>query len=84
MPWNVLKIDKSFLPTQEEENNDPSKVKMLRHIITMSQDLGLEGVEPAEQVNLLKDCKCYLATGFYFDRPLPVKEFEQKLESAAG
>ena len=84
MPWNVLKIDKSFLPTQEEENNDPSKVKMLRHIITMSQDLGLEciveGVETAEQVKLLKDCKCYLAQGFYFDRPLPVKEFEQKLE----
>lgn len=88
MPWNVLKIDKSFLPTQEEENKDPSKVKMLRHIITMSQDLGLEciveGVETAEQVKLLKDCKCYLAQGFYFDRPLPVKEFEQKLESAAG
>ena len=88
MPWNVLKIDKSFLPTQEEENNDPSNVKMLRHIITMSQDLGLEciveGVETAEQVKLLKDCKCYLAQGFYFDRPLPVKEFEQKLESAAG
>ena len=88
MPWNVLKIDKCFLPTQEEENNDPSKVKMLRHIITMSQDLGLEciveGVETAEQVKLLKDCKCYLAQGFYFDRPLPVKEFEQKLESAAG
>lgn len=88
MPWNVLKIDKSFLPTQEEENNDPSKVKMLRHIITMSQDLGLEciveGVETAEHVKLLKDCKCYLAQGFYFDRPLPVKEFEQKLESAAG
>lgn len=88
MPWNVLKIDKSFLPTQEEEDHDPSKVKMLRHIITMSQDLGLEciveGVETAEQVKLLKDCKCYLAQGFYFDRPLPVKEFEQKLESAAG
>lgn len=88
MPWNVLKIDKSFLPTQEEEDKDPSKVKMLRHIITMSQDLGLEciveGVETAEQVKLLKDCKCYLAQVFYFDRPLPVKEFEQKLESAAG
>lgn len=69
MPWNVLKIDKSFLPTQEEEDKDPSKVKMLRHIITMSQDLGLEciveGVETAEQVKLLKDCKCYLAQGFY-------------------
>ncbi|MBP1580670.1 MAG: EAL domain-containing protein [Oscillospiraceae bacterium] len=87
MPWSVLKIDKSFLPTHEE-NQDLSKVKMLRHIITMSQDLGLEciveGVETAEQVKLLKDCKCFLAQGYYFDRPLPVKEFELKLESAAG
>lgn len=85
LPWNVLKIDKSFLPTHEEENQDPSKVKMLRHIITMSQDLGLEciveGVETAEQVKLLKECKCFLAQGFYFDRPLPVTEFEQKLEN---
>lgn len=83
MPWNVLKIDKSFLPTREE-NQDQSKVKMLRHIITMSQDLGLEciveGVETAEQVKLLKDCKCYLAQGFYFDKPLPVTEFEQRLD----
>ena len=83
MPWNVLKVDKSFLPTHEE-NQDQSKLKMLRHIITMSQDLGLEciveGVETAEQVKLLKDCKCYLAQGFYFDRPLPVKEFESRLD----
>lgn len=83
MPWNVLKIDKSFLPTREE-NHDPSKIKMLRHIITMSQDLGLEciveGVETAEQVKLLKECKCYLAQGYYFDKPLPVNEFERKLD----
>ncbi|MGN1109687.1 MAG: EAL domain-containing protein [Oscillospiraceae bacterium] len=50
----------------------------------MSQDLGLEciveGVETADQVKLLKDCKCYLAQGFYFDKPLPVSEFEQRLD----
>ncbi len=83
MPWNVLKIDKSFLPTREEKQ-DQSKLNMLRHIISMSQNLGLEciveGVETAEQVKLLKECKCYLAQGFYFDRPLPVSEFEQRLE----
>ena len=83
LPWNVLKIDKSFLPTKAE-NQDLSKVKMLRHIITMSQDLGLEciveGVETVEQVNLLKECKCYLAQGYYFDKPLPVSEFEHRLD----
>lgn len=83
LPWNVLKIDKSFLPTRAEDQ-DPSKLKMLRHIITMSQDLGLEciveGVETAEQVNLLKECKCFLAQGYYFDKPLPVSEFEHRLD----
>ncbi len=87
LPWNVLKIDKSFLPTCME-NQDVSKVKMLRHIITMSQDLGLEciveGVETIEQVNLLKECKCYLAQGFYFDKPLPVSEFEHRLDSISA
>ena len=87
LPWNVLKIDKSFLPTSAE-NQDPSKVKMLRHIITMSQDLGLEciveGVETAEQVKLLKECQCYLAQGFYFDKPLPVKEFERRLDEMSA
>lgn len=83
MPWNVLKIDKSFLPDMEE-NHDPTKVKMLRHIITMSQDLGLEclveGVETKAQVKLLLECKCYLAQGYYFDKPLPVAEFEKRLD----
>lgn len=83
MPWNVLKIDKSFLPDMEEKQ-DPTKVKMLRHIITMSQDLGLEclveGVETKAQVKLLLECKCYLAQGFYFDKPLPVNEFEKRLD----
>lgn len=83
LPWNVLKIDKSFLPTHED-SRDTSKLKMLRHIITMSQDLGLEciveGVETAEQVKLLRDCKCFLAQGFYFDKPLPIEEFEHRLD----
>lgn len=86
MPWNVLKIDKSFLPTQDEYQ-DRSKLNMLRHIITMSEDLGLEciveGVETAEQVKLLKDCKCYMAQGYFFDRPLPVKDFESRLDANA-
>lgn len=87
MPWNVLKIDKSFLPDMSEKQ-DPSKIKMLRHIITMSQDLGLEciveGVETLAQVKLLIDCKCYLAQGFYFDKPLPVGEFEKRLGCKAS
>ncbi len=81
IPWNVLKIDKSFLPT--ERNVNSSKYIMLKYVIAMAQSMGLEciveGVETLEQVRMLKDNNCYLAQGFYFDRPLPKEEFERRI-----
>ena len=84
MPWKVLKIDKSFLPDgTEEADEDIQKKVMLKHIIGMAQNLGLEciaeGVETAEQVTILKENNCYHAQGYLFDRPLPVEEFEDRL-----
>lgn len=80
-PWNVLKIDRSFLPMGDQSDNQ--KYVMLKYLIAMFQDMGLEciveGVETVEQVKLLKENNCYLAQGFYFDKPLPVEEFEKKL-----
>lgn len=81
LPWNVLKIDKSFLP--EEKDDSLQKYVMLKHLIALSQDMGLEciveGVETVEHVKLIKENNCYLAQGFYFDKPLPVYEFEKRL-----
>ena len=81
LPWDVLKIDKSFLP--DGSPNDKQKTVMLRHVIQMAQGLGLEciveGVETAEQVKLLRDFRCYHAQGFYFDKPLPKSEYEKRL-----
>lgn len=81
LPWDILKIDKSFLPDGSE--NDEQKLIMLRHVVSMAQGLGLqciiEGVETREQIELLKDINCLLAQGFYFDKPLPKAQFEEKL-----
>ena len=80
-PWDVVKIDKSFLPDHIDKNS--SQYKMLRHLITMIQDMGLkcivEGVENIEQVKMLKENHCYLAQGYYFDKPLTVNDFEKRL-----
>jgi len=86
MPWKILKIDKSFLPVgNEEDDEDVQKKVMLKHIIGMAQNLGLEciaeGVETAEQVTILKENNCYLAQGYLFDRPLPVEQFVERLEA---
>ncbi len=81
LPWSVIKIDKSFLPGKSEE--DEQKRVMIKHLIAMAQDMDreciVEGVETVEQIKLLKESNCYLAQGYYFDKPLPVHEFEKKL-----
>ena len=86
LPWNVLKIDKSFLPGKSDD--DRQKRVMFRHLVALAQDMEIEciveGVENVEQIKLLKESNCYLAQGFYFDRPLAVTEFEQKLTEISG
>ena len=83
MPWNVLKLDKTLLPNKGDEN-PVQKGVMFKYVIAMAQEMGLEciaeGVETEEQVLLLADNGCNLAQGFYFDRPLPVEEFETRFD----
>lgn len=81
LPWDVLKIDKSFLPKNE---SDRRQYVMLKHIISLAHDIGLdtivEGVETIDHVRMLKENSCFLAQGYYFDKPLPLEVFESKLE----
>lgn len=82
LPWNMIKIDKSFLEINE---NAPEQNRvMLKHIIAMSQEMGItsivEGVETIEHVKMLKENNCFLAQGFCFDKPLPKNIFENRLE----
>ncbi len=85
LPWNVLKIDKSFLDPVAA--GDKAGSIMLSHVIAMAQEMGLEciveGVETAEQVKYLKQHNCYLAQGYFFDRPLPKADFEDRLNRLA-
>ena len=82
IPWNVLKVDKSFLPGEEDDDKS-LKAIMFRHVVAMAQEMGLEciaeGVETKKQVNLLRENCCNLAQGFFFDKPLPVEDFEKRL-----
>ncbi len=84
LPWNTLKIDRSFLPL--EGDNKPNKAVILQHLIAMAQSMGIEclaeGVETVEQIKLLKDNQCFIAQGFFFDEPLARAEFEQRLIAA--
>lgn len=76
---DVLKIDMAFL--EQTENEDRSR-KILRMIVALSRDLDLpvimEGVETEEQVEFLSAIGCDMFQGYYFAKPMPVSEFEQK------
>ena len=76
---DVLKIDRAFL--RETENTRRSQI-ILQSVISMAIDLGMqiivEGVETSKQLNSLISMGCECFQGFYFSRPLPIPEFEEK------
>ncbi len=84
VPWDVIKVDKKFLPLDGESENSITNI-MFRHVIAMAHDMGIkcvvEGVETKEQLELLRKNECYLAQGFYYDKPLPVEDFEKRLNN---
>lgn len=82
IPWNVLKVDRSFLPVEDDDAGSTRSI-MFRHVVAMARELGLEciaeGVETKDQVDVLRDNHCDLAQGFFFDHPLSVEDFEKRL-----
>ena len=74
---DVLKIDMNFL--RETEHTVRSR-EILRSIIDMSNKIGMdvitEGVETEAQLAMLNEMGCHMYQGFYFAKPMPVKEFE--------
>ena len=83
IPWNVLKIDKNFVPKNVSEE-DTIVNKMFKHVIALAQDIGLEcvieGVETIDQLDVLRLNNCFIVQGYFFDRPLPVPDFEYRMD----
>jgi diguanylate cyclase (GGDEF)-like protein/PAS domain S-box-containing protein len=79
-PVDGVKLDKSFV---EGLGDDTMGKALVQKIIELCHTLGLEvvaeGIETPEQATLLKDMGCDLGQGYYFGRPLPSEEFEERL-----
>ncbi len=84
-PIRLLKIDQTFIRELERSAEDQSIVKA---ILAMAGALNIEvlaeGVERAEQKDLLKAFGCRLAQGFHFGRPMPAAEFTALLERSVA
>lgn len=79
LPVDVLKIDRSFLTENADEEESASKI--IACVVSLASSLDIsticEGIETKEQANLLSKLGCNMAQGFYFARPMPVKDFEK-------
>ena len=82
MPLNTLKIDKSFVDTIIDCCERQEDMIVLRHIVSLAKELGFvclaEGAESKAQVDRLRELGCEVIQGYYYSKPIPISEYEEK------
>ncbi|MCR5656310.1 MAG: GGDEF domain-containing phosphodiesterase [Butyrivibrio sp.] len=77
---DYVKFDKKFV-AESDENSRCALI--LEYSMKLAKELGFktvaEGVETKEQFDRLKALGCDFFQGYYFSRPMPIKDFEELL-----
>lgn len=80
-PFDVIKIDKTFIQNMHNSNRD---LHLIKSIIYMARGLKLrvvaEGVETSQQLKMLQQEQCHEIQGYLFSQPKPIHEFEILLQ----
>ncbi|MEQ9335988.1 MAG: EAL domain-containing protein [Miltoncostaeaceae bacterium] len=83
-PWELVKLDRSFIAPIAR---DHGAVHVVRAMIVMAHALGIrvvaEGVEDADQLDILRDLGCDIAQGFLFSRSLRADDLPALLDAGA-
>lgn len=78
-PINIVKLDKSLLPVSD---TDTRRLKIVKGIAAMVNIIELhivaEGVETEFQRDLCQDLKVNELQGYFFDKPMPASDIEQR------
>ncbi len=79
---DTLKMDRSFFIGGKNARRDDM---LIDSIVKMSHNLGMyvvaEGIETQEQFDLLRGINCDAIQGYFYARPMPINEFEEKYSS---
>ena len=82
MPIDTLKIDKSFVDKIGTDGEREEDVTVIRLIIALARELGFlclaEGAEQKSQVDRLHTLGCEVIQGYYYSKPVPIDEFENR------
>ena len=82
IPASVVKLDRSFLLNQVDRER---QVKIMRGIVKLSDELEAEvvceGVETEKDIELMHEIGAFVEQGYFYSKPVPEEEFEQKLNA---
>lgn len=82
---DVLKIDREFVRGIRESDKD---YYIMKSVMGLTEEIGMrsivEGVETKDQLDLLSRMGCRVFQGFYFSKPVPPEELEEKLEQMSA
>ncbi|WP_445780499.1 putative bifunctional diguanylate cyclase/phosphodiesterase, partial [Shewanella sp.] len=76
LPITTMKIDRAFVNDLPKDSAIASTILMLGRQLNLT--IVAEGIENEEQLQWLKDNQCEVGQGFFFSKPLPLDEFEEK------
>ncbi len=78
---DTIKIDKTFIRDLSEDSNDRV---MVEAVSMMADSLKLsvvaEGIETAQQLEMLRQMGCRYGQGYFFSRPVPPEQFPEQIE----
>ncbi len=79
LPLDIIKLDAEFFRSVDDIERSNL---IVGQTISLAKKLGMEivaeGIETRDQVDFLAKQDCDLIQGFYFSKPLPVTEFEER------
>jgi diguanylate cyclase (GGDEF)-like protein len=82
---DAIKLDMRFLSKGVDEERGKKVLKMTVQLIKeLNMTAVAEGVETQDEVEYLREIGCDMFQGFYFSRPIPVADFEQKYLQEPG
>ena len=76
LQFSTIKVDRSFV--QGAAQGSKESIAIIRAVIAMADSLEMtttaEGVEDAEEAELIRKLGCTKIQGYYFGRPMPGKD----------
>lgn len=80
-PVDEIKIDKGFIDDLDNANEQIIVNSMVSMLKAMGKSVIVEGVEDEKQQDFLVQSGCTSAQGFLYHKPMPMEEFESKLDA---